>query len=56
MSTCGRPKRVRRFLKKGATSPTVTLKLVLVTSAIYVHKIRDVAVVKIPGEFLTSDM
>ena len=41
---------------KDATPPTVALESVLITSAIETHKIRDSAVLGIPGSFLTTDM
>ena len=42
--------------KKDATPPTVALKSVLIISAIGAHERRDVAVVEIPGVFITTDM
>ena len=42
--------------KKDATYPTVALELVLTTSAIHAHESRYVAIVDIPGEFLTAGM
>ena len=42
--------------KKDATSPTVALELVIIASAIDANERRYLAVVDIPGEFLTADM
>ena len=42
--------------KEEATSPTVALESVLLTSVIDAHKGRDVAVVDIPGAFLQTDL
>ena len=41
---------------KDTAPPTVELELILITSAIDVHKRRDVAVVEIPGALLTTDI
>ena len=50
------PKQREGYQNKDATSPTVLLESVLITSSIDAHERRDVAVVKMPGVFLTSDM
>ena len=42
--------------KKEATSQTMALESVLFASEIGEHERRDVAVVNIPGEFLTTKM
>jgi hypothetical protein len=39
-----------------ATSPTIALEAVLITTTIDAYKERDVAIVDIPGAFLSSDM
>jgi hypothetical protein len=39
-----------------AVSPTVSLESVLITAAIEAHDGRDVAVVDVPGAFLSADM
>jgi hypothetical protein len=39
-----------------ATSPTVSLEAVLITAAIEAHEERDVAIVDVPGAFLSADM
>jgi hypothetical protein len=42
--------------KSDATSPTVSLEAVLITSIIDAFEGRDVAIVDVPGSFLTADM
>jgi hypothetical protein len=42
--------------KYDATSPTVSLEAVLITSTIDAFEGRDVAIVDVPGAFLTDDM
>ena len=42
--------------KEDATSPTVALESVMITSVIDAYERRDVAVADIPGAFLTADM
>jgi hypothetical protein len=39
-----------------ATSPAVSLEAVLLTATIYSFEGRDVAIVDVPGAFLTADM
>jgi hypothetical protein len=39
-----------------ATSPTVALESVLITATIYAFEERDVAIVDVPGAFLSTDM
>ena len=51
----GRKQR-NHYDKDEATSPTVALESVLLTSVIDAHERRDVAVVDIPGAFLQTDM
>jgi hypothetical protein len=42
--------------KSDATSPTVALESVLITATIDAHEGRKVAIVDVPGEYLTADM
>ena len=46
----------RGLKKKDTTSPKMEFELVIITSAIDVHKSRYVDVVDMPGELLTTDM
>jgi hypothetical protein len=42
--------------KSDATSPTVALESVLITATIDAHEGREVAIVDVPGAYLTADM
>jgi hypothetical protein len=42
--------------KSDATSPTVALESVLITATIDAHKGREVAIVDVPGAYLTAEM
>jgi hypothetical protein len=40
----------------GATPPTVSLEAVLITATIDAYEERDVAIIDVPGAFLSADM
>jgi hypothetical protein len=54
---CADVRKQRRGSKKyDANSPTVTLEAVLINSIMDAFEGRDVAIIGVPGVFLTSDM
>jgi hypothetical protein len=56
-STCADGRKQRETAEPGAaTSPTVSLKSVLITSTIEAYEGREVAVMDIPGAYLSADM
>jgi hypothetical protein len=55
--TCADGRKQRETAEPGAaTSPTVSLESVLITSTIEAYEGREVAVVDIPGAYLSADM
>ena len=38
--------------KEDSASPTVSLEVIMITSDIEAHKVRDIATIYIPGEYL----